>query len=201
MRARYVNDKGDLHRVIGLMIRKKPFQRPQPQFRVTANHMIRVPELRVLTDIGDIIGVMSTSEALERAHSEGKDLVLVTETAKPPIAKIIDLAKYRYQLQQKVAEGRKKSKAQDIKEIRLSPFIGEGDFQTRLKRVIEFLKKGDKVRLTLEFRGRAITKQEFGREQFDRIFAETAELSTVEIVPKMLGKKMMAQLMPTKKQK
>lgn len=181
------------------MIRKKPFQRPQPQFRITANHHIRVPELRVLTDIGDMIGVMSTSEAMNRAQAEGKDLVMVTETAKPPIAKIIDIAKYRYQLQQKQAEGRKKSKSQDIKEVRLTPFIGEGDFQTRLKKIIEFLKKGDKVRLTLEFKGRAITKQEFGREQFDRIFAETAELATTEIMPKMLGKKMLAQLMPIKK--
>jgi translation initiation factor IF-3 len=182
------------------MIRKKPFQRPQqPQFRVTANHHIHASELRVLSDIGEMIGVMSTQEAMQRAQAEGKDLVLVTETAKPPIAKIIDLAKYRYQLQQKQAEGRKKSKQQEIKELRLTPFMGEGDFQTRLKRVVEFLKKGDKVRLTLEFRGRAITKQEFGREQFDRIFAETAEFATVEIEPKMLGKKMMAQLMPTKK--
>jgi translation initiation factor IF-3 len=181
------------------MIRKKPFQRPQQQFRVTANHNIRVPELRVLTDIGEMIGVMSTQEALEKARIAGKDLVMVTETAQPPIAKIIDLAKYRYQLQQKQAEGRKKSKAQDIKEIRFSPFIGEGDFQTRLKKIVEFLKKGDKVRMTLEFRGRAITKQEFGREHFDRVFAETAELATVEIQPKMLGKKMMAQLMPIKK--
>jgi translation initiation factor IF-3 len=183
------------------MIRKKPFQRPQQQFRVTANHMIRVPELRVLTEHGEMIGVLSTPAAMEQARNAGKDLVLVTESAKPPIAKIIDIAKYRYQLQQKMAEGRKKSKAQDIKEIRLTPFIGEGDFQTRLKRVLEFLKKGDKVRLTLEFKGRAITKQEFGREHFDRIFAETAEIATIEIHPKMLGKKMMAQLMPTKKQK
>jgi len=183
------------------MIRKKPFQRPQQQFRVTANHMIRVPELRVLTEHGEMIGVLSTQAAMEQARNAGKDLVLVTESARPPIAKIIDIAKYRYQLQQKMAEGRKKSKAQDIKEIRLTPFIGEGDFQTRLKRVMEFLKKGDKVRLTLEFKGRAITKQEFGREHFDRIFAETAEIATIEIHPKMLGKKMMAQLMPIKKQK
>lgn len=181
------------------MIRKKPFQRPQQQFKVTANMNIRVPELRVLTDMGEMIGVMSTGEALERARTEGKDLVLVTETAKPPIAKIIDLAKYRYQLQQKIAEGRKRSKAQDIKEVRFTPFIGEGDFQTRLKRVVEFLKKGDKVRLTLEFKGRSITKQEFGREHFDRVFAETAEIATIEMQPKMLGKKMMAQLMPIKK--
>ncbi len=183
------------------MIRKKPFQRPQQQFRITANQMIRVPELRVLTERGEMIGVMSTQSAMEQAREQGKDLVLVTESAKPPIAKIINIAKHRYQLQQKMAEGRKKSKAQDIKEVRFTPFIGEGDFQTRLKKVTEFLKKGDKVRLTLEFKGRAITKQEFGREHFDRVFAETAEIATIEIHPKMLGKKLLAQLMPIKKQK
>lgn len=163
--------------------------------------MIRVPELRVLTERGEMIGVMSTQSAMEQAREQGKDLVLVTESAKPPIAKIINIAKHRYQLQQKMAEGRKKSKAQDIKEVRFTPFIGEGDFQTRLKKVTEFLKKGDKVRLTLEFKGRAITKQEFGREHFDRVFAETAEIATIEIHPKMLGKKLLAQLMPIKKQK
>jgi len=77
--------------------------------------------------------------------------------------------------------------------------MGEGDFQTRLRKIIDFLKKGDKVRLTLEFKGRTITKQEFGREQFDKVFAQTAEIATVEIYPKMLGKKLLAQLMPSKK--
>jgi translation initiation factor IF-3 len=184
------------------MIRRKPFQRPiQQQARVIVNHLIRVPEVRVLSEIGEMLGVMSTSAAMAMARDQGKDLVLVTENANPPIAKIIGLSKYRYQLQQKKAEGRKKAKVQEIKEIRLTPFIGEGDFQTRLRRVNEFLKKGDKVRLTLEFKGRAITKQEFGREHFDRIFAETAEIASVEIQPKLLGKKMIAQLMPIKKSK
>ena len=181
------------------MIRRKPFQRPPQQLRVTANLHISYPELRVLSDLGEMIGVMSKEEALQRAHAEGKDLVLVTESAKPPIAKIINLAKFRYQLQQKKAEGRKKSKAQDTKEVRFSPFIGENDFQFRLRKIIDFLKKGDKVRMTLEFRGRTITKQEFGREHFDRVFAETADLASIEIQPKMIGKKMMAQLMPIKK--
>jgi len=90
------------------MIRRKPFQRPQPQFRVTANNNIQFPELRVLDDLGEMIGVMPTRDALQKARELEKDLVLVTETAKPPIAKIINLAKYRYQLQQKKAEGRKK---------------------------------------------------------------------------------------------
>jgi translation initiation factor IF-3 len=181
------------------MIRRKPFQRLPQQPQVTANYQIRVPEVRVLNEFGEMIGVMPTAEALQRARSEEKDLVMVTESAQPPIVKIITLSKYRYQLQQKKAEGRKKSKAQEIKEIRLTPFMGEGDLQTRLKKVEEFLKKGDKVRLSLEFKGRMITKQDFGREQIDRVIAATQEIATIEIAPKLIGKKMMAQLMPLKK--
>jgi translation initiation factor IF-3 len=181
------------------MIRKKPFQKQQQQPHVTANNNIRVPEVRVLSEHGEMIGVMPTSEAMQRAREEEKDLVMVTENAQPPIVKIIHLSKYRYQMQQKKAEGRKKAKTQELKEIRLSPFIGEGDFQTRLRKIVEFLKKGDKVRLTMEFKGRIITKQEFGREQFDKVFTATADLAVIEIHPKLLGKKMIAQLMPAKK--
>jgi translation initiation factor IF-3 len=181
------------------MIRRKPFQRLPTQPNVVANHQIRVPEVRVLNEFGEMVGVMSSAEALQRARSEEKDLVMVTESAQPPIVKIIKISKYRYQLQQKKAEGRKKSKAQEIKEVRLTPFIGEGDFQTRLKKIEGFLNKGDKVRLTLEFKGRMITKQDFGREQFEKVFEATKDLATLEIVPKMMGKKLMAQLMPIKK--
>jgi translation initiation factor IF-3 len=181
------------------MIRRKPFQRLPAQPNVVANYQIRVPEVRVLNEFGEMVGVMSSAEALQRARSEEKDLVMVTESAQPPIVKIIKISKYRYQLQQKKAEGRKKSKAQEIKEVRLTPFIGEGDFQTRLRKIEEFLKKGDKVRLTLEFKGRMITKQDFGREQFEKVFAATQELATIEITPKMMGKKLLAQLMPIKK--
>ena len=184
------------------MFRRRPFVRPmQHHPAVTANNQIRVPEVRVLSEYGEMIGVMPTAEAISRARTEGKDLVLIASQAQPPIAKIIAISKYRYQLQQKKAEGRKKSKPQEIKELRLTPFIGEGDFQVRLRRAVEFLKKGDKVRLTLEFRGRSITKQDLGREHFDRIFAETADFASVEIMPKLIGKKMIAQLMPVKKTK
>ncbi len=181
------------------MIKKRSFQRPQQQPRITANNNIQVPEVRVLTELGEMLGVMPTREALQLARDQEKDLVMVTENAQPPIVKIISLSKYRYQLQQKKAEGRKKAKVQEIKEVRFTPFMGEGDFQTRLKKVMEFLKRGDKVRLTLEFKGRTITKQEFGREQIDKVITATAEIATVEITPKLLGKKMMAQLMPIKK--
>jgi len=182
------------------VIRKRPTKR-QPKVFIKANQFIRFPEVRVLTEHGDMLGVMSTRDAMSKAEEEGKDLVLVTEKSVPPLVKIIDLAKYKYQLQQKQAEGRKKARKQDTKEVRLTPFMGEGDFQTRLKRIMEFLTKGDKVRLSVEFRGREITKREFGDALLQKIFEETKDIAVVEINPQLLGKKMMAQLMPNKSKK
>lgn len=181
--------------------RNKHNNRHQSQKFIQANHYIRFPEVRVLTEHGEMLGVMTTSEALQKAQAAEKDLVLVTEGAKPPVVKIIDLAKHKYQLQQKKAEGRKKAKTQEIKEVRFTPFMGEGDFVSRLNKVKKFLEKGDKVRLSLQFRGRAITKKQFGYDMFSRIIAETTEIGTEEIRPKMMGKKLIAQLMPIKKNK
>jgi translation initiation factor IF-3 len=181
------------------MIRRKPFQRQQ-QIQVTANNMIRVPQVRVLNEFGEMMGVMPTMEAIAKARQEEKDLVLVTEHAQPPIAKIINLSKYRYQMQQKKAEGRKKAKTQELKELRFkTPYIGEGDLQVRIRKTEEFLKKGDKVRLSLEFKGRDITKQDLAKAVFNKVFEAVKEVGSVEIAPKMMGKKMLAQIMPLKK--
>lgn len=160
---------------------------------------IRANTVRVISETGDQLGVMSLKEALEKSQEVGKDLVMITQKAEPPVVKIIDIAKFKYQQQQRESENRKKAKAQDTKEVRFKPFMGENDFETRLRQVERFLRGGDKVRLTLEFRGRAITKKEFGFEMFDRIIRQTSDYSTIEIEPKLLGKKLMAQLMPAKK--
>ena len=165
------------------------------------NERISAQEMRVLNEFGEMIGILSKSEAIEKAREVEKDLVLINETAKPAIAKIIDLAKFKYQEQQKDAKSRKKSKAQDIKEVRFTPFMGAGDFESRLKKVKTFLEKGDKVRLTLQFKGREITKKEFGYEMFNKVFLATTETATVEMKPKLMGKKLLAQLMPTKSKK
>ncbi len=163
--------------------------------------MIRFPEVRVLTERGEALGVLSIQEALNRAREDEKDLVLVTDKAQPPIVKIIELAKFKYQLQQKEAESRKKARSQDTKEVRFSPFIGEGDYQTKLNKVKDYLEDGDKVRITIEFKGRLITKKEFGDEILQRLFKDTEELGVIEIRPQMMGKKVMAQLMPAKGKK
>lgn len=179
------------------MIRKRLVRRrPDNRVWVTANHQIRAAEVRVLDEKGEQVGIMPTKEAIEKARIAEKDLVLIADKAKPPVAKIINISKYKYQQQQKDAESRKKAKAQDTKEVRFTPFMSEGDYESRLKKVTTFLKKGDKVRLSLQFKGRQITKKEFGFSMFDRIISATENIASVEIAPKMMGKKLIAQLQP-----
>lgn len=142
---------------------------------------------------------MSRQEALDRARKEDKDLILITDKATPPVAKIIDLSKYKYQLSQKKAADRKKSSAIEVKEIRLTPFIGQNDLQSKIRRIDEFLKKGCHVRLSMEFRGRAIVHKDRGPEIFDQVFEQISDQANWEIEPKMMGKKLLAQVMPIKK--
>ena len=165
-----------------------------------ANANIRFPEVRVLTEYGEMMGIMSSREAFVKAMDEGKDLVLITEKSQPPIVKIIELSKFKYQLKKKEADNRKKSKIQDLKELRFSPVIGEGDYQTRLKQLREFLTKGHKVKITLFFKGRQITYKEVGYEVFAKIIEDSKDLAKLEIEPRLIGKKLQAQLAPLGKE-
>lgn len=176
--------------------RPKQFRRPET--RIVANGRIQAAQVRVISDEGTLIGIMPTGEALRLAYGQDKDLVVVSANQTPPIAKIIEINKYKYQVQQKEAQSRKNAKAQELKEVRFTPFMSDGDYGSRLKKVIEFLEDGDKVRLSLAFKGRQITKQEFGQQRITRVITDTADIATVEIAPKMIGKKIMAQLMPRK---
>ncbi|MCA9372840.1 translation initiation factor IF-3 [Candidatus Woesebacteria bacterium] len=181
-------------------MRHKPGKRYQSQtVFVVANHRIRTPNVRVIDDQGKMVGVMPTQQAMTQAFALEKDLVLVNENQQPPIAKIIELNKFKYQQQQKLAASRKKAKAQEIKEVRFSPFMSEGDFESKLKKVNDFIDGGDKVKLSLFFKGRQITKRSFGENVIARVIEATAEEAVVEIEPKMIGKKLIAQLMPKKK--
>lgn len=165
---------------------------------IVANHRIRFPKVRVLNDQGKMIGIMSSREAMDIARKEEKDLVLITKEAKPPVTKIIELSKYKYQQQQKKAKARKKSRAQEIKEVRFKMFMGDNDVNVRKKRVKEFLKEGNKVRMSLEFRGRQISKKDFAYELFAEVINEALEeeLGKLEIQPKINGRKLIAQLTP-----
>lgn len=168
---------------------------------IIANHRIKHPEVRLIDEKGEQLGIVSIREAQLQARDAGKDLILIAEQAQPPVVKLIALDKYKYQLQQKEAADRKQARKQDLKEVRFSPFMGENDFQSRLNKVEDFLENGDKVRLSLMFKGRAITKKEFGYEMFGKIFETTQEYAKVEIEPKIIGKKLIAQLTPTGKKK
>lgn len=175
---------------------KRHYQQSRRE-RIIANQAIHFPEVRVVDDQGDQVGILPTQEALSKARSLGKDLVLIAKQAKPPVVKIIELPKYKYRLQQKKAEQRKSARQQEIKGVRLTPFIDEADFQTRLRQVKKFLSDGDKVRVEADFRrGRQRTKKEFGFKNFDRILEEVAAAAEVEIKPKSVGTKIMMQLRP-----
>ncbi len=160
------------------------------------NEGIRARELRLIADDGSQLGVKSKQEALKLAEQANLDLVLVAPKAKPPVAKIMDYGKYRFELQKKQREARKKQKVINVKEVRLSPTIDTNDFSTKVKNARKFLTKGDKVKVSIRFKGRAITHKEIGREVLDRFAAETDDVATVESKAKMDGRSMFLMLAP-----
>lgn len=160
------------------------------------NEGIRARELRLIDHNGDQLGVKTRNEALEIATRVNLDLVLVAPQAKPPVARIMDYGKFKFEQQKKDREIRKNSKVIVMKEVRLSPTIDEHDFQTKLRNAIKFLEKGDKVKASIRFKGRAITHKEIGQRVLDRFAEACAEISTVEQKPKMEGRSMFLVLQP-----
>ena len=144
------------------------------------NHHIKEPEVRVVDETGAQVGVLTTKEAVASAKKKNLDLVLVAPNAKPPVAKIVDFSKFKYEQKQKHKSGKKKTKSVDIKEIRFTPFIAEGDYNIRIKRAIEFLKDGNKVKLNVKFVGRQITRKQFGQDLLNKAIEELSEYATVE---------------------
>ncbi len=160
------------------------------------NEEIRAREVRLVGANGDQIGIKSRNEALEMAQTANLDLVMVAPNAKPPVCRIMDYGKFRYEQQKKDKEARKNQKVISIKEVRLSPTIEEHDFNTKLRNAIKFLEKGDKVKASIRFKGRAITHKEIGQRVLDRLAEQCAEVSVVEQRPKMEGRSMFIVLAP-----
>lgn len=160
------------------------------------NEEIRAREVRLVGANGDQIGIKSRNEALEMAQTANLDLVMVAPNAKPPVCRIMDYGKFRYEQQKKDKEARKNQKVISIKEVRLSPTIEEHDFNTKLRNAIKFLEKGDKVKASIRFKGRAITHKEIGQRVLDRLAEQCAEVSIVEQKPKMEGRSMFIVLAP-----
>ncbi|WP_226036462.1 translation initiation factor IF-3 [Aquibacillus saliphilus] len=163
---------------------------------MNVNEKIRAREVRLIDSNGDQLGVKSRQEALEIAQTRNLDLVLVAPNAKPPVCRIMDFGKFRFEQQKKEKEARKNQKIINVKEVRLSPGIEEHDFNTKLKNARKFLEKGDKVKVSIRFRGRAITHKELGQKVLVRMAEECKELSTVEQRPKMEGRSMFLMLAP-----
>src|SRR5690625_1587823 len=163
---------------------------------MNVNENIRAREVRLIDANGDQLGVKSRQEALQIAETRELDLVLVAPGAKPPVCRIMDYGKYRYEQQKKEKEARKKQKVINVKEVRFTPGIGEHDFNTKLRNARKFLEKGDKVKASVRFRGRAITHKELGQEVLDRLAEEVKDISTVESKVKMEGRNMFMMLAP-----
>lgn len=162
------------------------------------NYQITSPTIRLLDEEGKQIGIVSKLEALQMAKEKGIDVVEIAGTAKPPVAKLIDFKKFKYQEAKKNRESKKGQKNVGVKEIRLRPFIGVHDFDTRVKQVNGFLEDGNQVKLTLFFRGREITRKEFGFDVIKR-FIGSLEGAKVVREPKLEGKLLVAMVVPDKK--
>lgn len=161
------------------------------------NQNIRYPEVRVLDQENKQLGIMLTKDALDQASALGLDLVEITEKATPPIVKIIEFQKFKYQEDKKDKAGLNRG-GQETKEIRLKPFMQENDLGVKIRQAEKFLKAGDRVKLVVKFQGRQITKKEFGEKIIKLAIAGLAEVSTVAEEPKFLGKLLIAQVKPKK---
>ncbi len=160
------------------------------------NEAIQSSSVRVVGAEGELLGVMSLDQALEQADAAGLDLVEVSPNAEPPVCKILDYGKFKYQAQKKANEARKKQKVMDVKEIKMRPGIDQHDYETKMKAVHKFLDEGDKVKVTIRFRGREFLHQQLGLQVLFKVRDEVEEKAKVEAIPKMEGRQMVMVLSP-----
>ena len=160
------------------------------------NEDIRVPEVRLIDQNGQNVGVVATAAAIARAVEAGLDLVEIAPESKPPVAKILDYGKFKYQEQKKAAEARKRQKVVEIKEIKMRPSIDDHDYDVKMRSMKRFFDEGDKVKVTLRFRGRELSHQELGWQVLQRVKADTEPLAKVEAEPRMEGRQMVMVLAP-----
>jgi translation initiation factor IF-3 len=160
------------------------------------NNFITAEKVRVIDDDGENLGVLYTREAIAQAAEVGLDLVEVSPNADPPVCKFLDIGKFKYEAQKKANLARKSQKTQEIKEIKMRPNIDDHDYMVKMKKVAEFIDEGDKVKVTLRFRGRELAHQQLGMNLLQRVQADTAETAKVEAYPRMEGRQMLMVLSP-----
>jgi translation initiation factor IF-3 len=160
------------------------------------NEFIVSPKVRVIDENGENLGVLLTPEAIEQAAAVGLDLVEVSPSADPPVAKFLDVGKYKYEVQKKANLARKSQKTQEIKEIKMRPNIDDHDYDVKMKKVFSFIGEGDKVKVTLRFRGRELAHGELGMRLLQRVQEDVSETAKVEQHPRMEGRQMLMVLSP-----
>jgi translation initiation factor IF-3 len=160
------------------------------------NEDIRVPQVRLIDQDGEMQGVMSARDALLRAYAVGLDLLEISPNADPPVCKILDFGKYKYELQKKKNEAKKKQRVIEIKEVKVRPNIDENDYQVKLRSMKNFIEEGDKVKVTLRFRGREMAHQDIGVKVLERIRADLEGGTKVEQMPRMEMRQMVMVLSP-----
>ena len=160
------------------------------------NEEIRSPQVRLIDQDGEMQGVMSAREALIRAYDVGLDLLEISPNAVPPVVKILDYGKYKYEQQKKANEARKRQKVVEIKEIKVRPNIDDHDYEVKMRQMKGFIEEGDKVKVTLRFRGREMAHQDLGVKVLERIRTEMAEATKVESMPRLENRQMIMVLAP-----
>jgi len=165
------------------------------------NENIHAREVRLISDEGESLGVMPTQEALRKAREKGFDLVMITAASSPPVCKMLDYGRHRYEQDKRKKDVRKKTQTSNLKEITLSYKIGEHDYQVRLKRMLKFLEQGDKVKMTVRLRGREAQHSDLAIQLLRRFATDAEEISTFEREPKLEGYRIIMILTPKKDKK
>jgi len=174
----------------------KPAQQPVQKGGPRINEEIRVREVQLIDQAGANHGVVDIQSAIAMAREAGLDLVEIAPNSAPPVAKILDFGKYKYQAQKKAAEARKKQKVVEIKEIKIRPMIDDHDYDVKMRSMKRFFEEGDKVKVTLRFRGREMAHQELGTQLLERVKSDTSTIAKVEQEPKFEGRQMIMVLAP-----
>lgn len=184
------------HRRTTTIARRPHNAPPQRETGPRVNDRIRGGEIRLIGADGENVGVVTPARALALAEEAGLDLVEISPNAEPPVCKIMDFGKFKYESQKREAEARKKQKIIEIKEIKFRPGTDEHDYQVKMRSVLKFLGEGDKVKVTLRFRGREMAHQDLGLELLHRVAAEVTEAGKVEAMPKLEGRQMVMMIGP-----
>ncbi|MFP4044521.1 MAG: translation initiation factor IF-3 [Rhodosalinus sp.] len=179
---------------------RRPHNAPPPrETGPRVNDRIRVPEIRLIGPEGENLGVVPPAKALQAAEAVGLDLVEISPNANPPVCKIMDFGKFKYEQQKRESEAKKKQKVIEVKEVKFRPNTDQHDYDVKMRNVVRFLESGDKVKVTLRFRGREMAHQNLGRDLLQRVAEDVKEIGKVENMPKMEGRQMIMMIGPVAK--